>query len=119
MTTVSNLYAAKLYSEHPIAIWPLDDDVSYISLIDDQQRTFEPGASAYVGWSMTNATADDSLPIPDEGSPFDSDIYGGIAGDTPIVNGTIIEAISPDLFLFSDCNEDLETFCISMYVYQP
>ena len=119
MTTVSNLYAAKLYSEHPIAIWPLDDDVSYISLIDDQQRTFEPGASAYVGWSMTNATADDSLPIPDEGSPFDSDIYGGIAGDTPTVDGTIIEAISPDLFLFSDCNEDLETFCISMYVYQP
>lgn len=119
MSNVSNLYAAKLYSEHPIAIWPFDDDVSYLSLIDDQQRTFEPGASPYVGWSMNNATPDDTLPLPNEGSPFDSDIYGGIAGDTPAANDTVIEAISPDLFLFSDCNEDLETLCVSMYVYQP
>lgn len=119
MSAVSNFYAAKLYSEHPIAIWPLDDDVSYISLIDDQQRTFEVGASPYVGWTIDNGTADDALPLPDEGSPFDSEIYAGIAGDTPVSNGTIIEAISPELFLFSDCSEELETFCISMYVYQP
>ena len=119
MSIVSNLYAAKLYSEHPIAIWTLDDDVSYVSLIDDQQRTFEVGPSPYVGWAIDNGTADDALPLPDEGSPFDSAIYAGIAGDTPASNGTIIEAVSPELFLFSDCSQDLETFCISMYVYQP
>ena len=68
MSVVSNLYAAKLYSEHPIAIWPLDDDVSYISLITNQQRTFE-SASPYAGWTITNGTADDGLPLPDEGSP--------------------------------------------------
>ena len=59
MSIVSNLYAAKLYSEHPIAIWTLDDDVSYVSLIDDQQRTFEVGPSPYVGWAIDNGTADD------------------------------------------------------------
>lgn len=118
MSVVSNLYAAKLYSEHPLAIWPLDDDIPYISLITDQQRKFE-SASSYAGWSITNGTADDSLPLPDEGSPFDSNIYAGIAGVTASVPGTIIQAISPDLFLFSDCSEELETFCISMYVYQP
>ena len=118
MSTVSNLYAAKLYSEHPIAIWPLDDDVSYISLINDQQRTFEAD-SPYLGWTVTNGTADDSLPIPDEGSPFDSEIYAGISGSTPLIDGTILEAVSPDLFLFSDCNQELETFCVSLYVYQP
>jgi hypothetical protein len=118
MSVVSNLYAAKLYSEHPIAIWPLDDDVSYISLISDIQRNFE-SASPYVGWTITNGTADDNLPLPDERSPFNSDIYAGIAGVTASAAGTIIEAVSPDLFLFSSCNEELETFCISMYVYQP
>lgn len=127
MSVVSNLYAAKLYSEHPIAIWPLDDDVSYISLITDQQRTFE-SASPYAGWTITNGTANDprpydspptGLPLPNEGSPFNSDIYAGIAGVTASVDGTIIQAISPNLFLFSDCNQELETFCISMYVYQP
>lgn len=118
MSVVSNLYAAKLYSEHPIAIWPLDDDVSYISLITDQQRLFEAD-SPYSGWTITNGIADDSLPLPDIASPFDSDIYAGIAGNTPVSDGTVIEAISPDMFLFSDCNEELETFCISTYIYQP
>ena len=118
MSVVSNLYAARLYSEHPVAIWPLDDDVSYISLIDNQQRTFEVGSSPYPGWSITNGTADDGLSIPDQGSPFDSDIYAGIQGNVPLSDGMIIEAISPDIFAFNECNEDLETFCISMYVYQ-
>mgnify|MGYP007090089905 CR=1 FL=1 len=117
MSVVSNLYAAKLYSEHPLAIWPLDDDVSYISLITDTQRRFEAD-SPYSGWTITNGTANDSLPLPDTGSPFDSDIYAGIQGSVPVSNDTIIEAKSPNLFLFSDCNEELETFCISMYVYE-
>ena len=118
MSVVSNLYAAKLYSEHPTAIWPLDDDVSYISLITNQQRLFESD-SPYAGWTITNGTANDSLPLPDEGSPFDSNIYAGIAGNTPVSNGTIIKAVSPNLFLFSECSQELETFCISAYIYQP
>lgn len=119
MSVISNLYAAKLYSEHPIAIWPLDDDVSYISLITNQQRLFEAD-SPYAGWTISNGSANDSLPIPDDASPFrTSEIYSGISGNTPSSDGTVIEAISPDLFLFNECNEELETFCISMYVYQP
>jgi hypothetical protein len=117
MTSVSNLYAAKLYSEHPIAVWPLDDDVSYISLINNQQRTFEAD-SPYPGWSITGGVADDSLSIPDDPSPFDSNIYAGIVGAVPLSDGTKITAKSPDLFLFSECNRELETISISMYVYQ-
>ena len=117
MTVVSNLYAAKLYSEHPIAIWPLDDDSSYISLITNSQRKFEAD-SPYVGWTITNGTANDSLTLPNIGSPFFSDIYAGIEGNVPTINPTVIEAKSPDLFLFNSCSQELETFCISMYVYQ-
>ena len=112
MTVVSNLYAAKLYSEHPVAIWPLDDDASYVSLITNQQRLFEADAP-YSGWTITNGTTNDSIALPDTGSPFDSDIYAGINGDVPLSSGTVIQAKSPDLFLFSDCSEERETFCIS------
>jgi len=117
MSVVSNLYAAKLYSEHPLAIWPLDDDVSYISLITDQQRTFEAD-SPYAGWTITGGTANDSLPLPDQGSPFDSDIYAGIEGSVPAVDNTMIEAISPALFSFDQCSEELGTFSVGMYLYQ-
>ena len=104
MSVVSNLYAAKLYSEHPVAIWPLDDDVSYISLITNQQRLFEAD-SPYLGWTITNGTANDSLPLPEDQSPFiTSQIYSGISGNTPVVDGTIIKAVSPDLFLFDECS---------------
>ena len=111
------MYAAKLYSEHPLGIWPIDDDISYISLITDEQRRFEPN-SPYAGWTITNGTANDSLDLPDTSSPFDSEIYAGIEGDVPLSEGVYIEAKSPSLFLFSDCSADLETFCISMYLYQ-
>ena len=117
MTSVSNLYAAKLYSEHPIAIWPLDDDASYVSLINDQQRNFEAD-SPYIGWTITGGTANDGLSIPNEASPFNSNIYAGIVGIVPLVDGTEIIAKSPNLFLFSECSENLETFSVSMYTYQ-
>jgi len=117
MSNVSNLYAAKVYSEHPIAIWPLDDDVSYVSLITNQQRGFESDLP-YAGWSILNGSANDGLSLPNEGSPFISSIYSGIQGSVPLVNGTVIEAKSPDLFLFSNCSQELETFSIGMYLYQ-
>ena len=117
MSVVSNLYAAKVYSEHPLAVWPLDDDVSYISLITDTQRRFEASAP-YVGWTVTNGTANDSLTLPEIGSPFNSNIYAGIQGSVPASSGTVIESKSPDLFLFNDTSQKLKTFSIGMYVYQ-
>lgn len=40
MTTPSNLYAEKIYAEHPLAMWPLDESVDYISIIDESYRAF-------------------------------------------------------------------------------
>ena len=33
MSIKSNLYAEKIFAEHPIGLWSLDDDVDYLSLI--------------------------------------------------------------------------------------
>lgn len=38
MTTPSNLYAEKIFAEHPLAMWPLDEAVDYISLISEDTR---------------------------------------------------------------------------------
>jgi hypothetical protein len=51
MSTPSSLYAEKIYSEHPLVLWSLDDKLDYISLISEQQRNI-------VGlWNIDNATA--------------------------------------------------------------
>jgi hypothetical protein len=39
MSTSSNLYAEKVFSEHPIALWALDDKADYLSLITESQRS--------------------------------------------------------------------------------
>jgi hypothetical protein len=38
MSNPSNLYAEKIFAEHPLAMWPLDEPSDYISLISDQTR---------------------------------------------------------------------------------
>jgi hypothetical protein len=38
MTTPSNLYAEKIFSEHPLEMWTLDDETHYLSWIDGTGR---------------------------------------------------------------------------------
>ena len=105
-----------MFSEHPISLYALDDDVSYISLISDEQRLFGSG-----GWQVNSASAtvfDDNPDLPDISSPFDSDIYTSVVGAVPSYNGENIEWQSPNIFNFQDLNQYLKTFSISMYLYQ-
>jgi hypothetical protein len=116
MTTPSNLYANLVFSEHPISLYALDDDVSYISLISDEQRLFGSG-----GWQINSASAtvfDDDPELPEISSPFDSDVYTSVIGAVPSFNGENIEWQSPSIFNFQDLNQELKTFSISMYLYQ-
>ena len=41
MTTPSNSYAEKVYAEHPIGLWTLDESVDYVSLITEDDRNME------------------------------------------------------------------------------
>ena len=50
MTNPSNLYAEKIYAEHPLVLWALDDKVDYIGLISEAQRNLT------TLWTPTNAT---------------------------------------------------------------
>ena len=34
----SNLYATRVYAEHPIGLWPIDDELSYLSLIPKSNK---------------------------------------------------------------------------------
>ena len=118
MTISSNIYAGKAFSEHPIAIYPLDDDVSYISLISNAERLFGSG-----GWSASvnnsaSVTFDDSPTLPSLVSPFNSSIYTSASVTNVSASATQITLQSPELFDFSEINESLKTFAISFYLYQ-
>ena len=106
MTTIaSNLYASKAFSEHPIALWTIDDDVSFLSLINDNDRDFSNWAE------FDNASAVSASSIP--GAPFEESVFSTFT----IINASAMgEAISNDFFNLSDLNKDQDNFSISFFI---
>lgn len=114
MSVASNKYAAKVFSEHPIAMWPLDDNAHYLSLIEESERDL-------TDWSLINCTATTSPVLPDLPSPFrGSASYYGITGNhlTLGPSGGTIELKSDPMFAFDSLNQQLRNFSINFYLYQ-
>jgi len=112
MTVASNQYAAKSYAEHPIAIWPLDDEVSYLSLISESNRLLAPS------WTLTNCTASNGVNLPDEPAPFFGKPCSELIGNVPVSGSAMMGAVSPAIFDFNILNQSMATFSINMYLYQ-
>jgi hypothetical protein len=108
MSNPSNLYAEKIYAEHPLVFWALDDKSDYISLISETQRNIE------TQWTTIGGTPTEST-IGAE--PFPNSITTLVEGNVPVsVNGEIV-CVSPDLVNFSELNSELGTFSVSSYFY--
>jgi len=108
MASPSNLYAEKIFSEHPIAFWALDDTSDYISLISENQRNISSG------WEVSNATASAELSVIDE--PFPDSVTSRISG-TVTEQDFSVECISPDIVSLDDLDKSLSSFSIGAFVY--
>lgn len=108
MANPSNLYAEKVFSEHPISLWALDDQVDYISLITDSQRHIE-------NWTVTGATATNNSSAVDD--PFPTSPTTKFVATLPSTQYGQIKVVSPNLIKFEDLSSALETFSIGTYIY--
>lgn len=108
MATPSNLYAEKVYSEHPLALWALDDKVDFLSLITEAQRDIEDT------WVVTGGTAGTS--VSSNSQPFVDSIVSFIDCDVPDTAGQAI-LISEGLEPFVNFDPLLGSFAISFYAY--
>lgn len=108
MPSLSNLYAEKVFSEHPTALWSLDDKLDYISLISESDRQA-------TGWSITGGTK--SVSSTEIGKPFSTSPMLLLVGDSPVGDSSELVLTSTDLANFSDLDLDLKTFTISSYFY--
>jgi hypothetical protein len=109
MTTPSNLYAEKIYSEQPDVLWALDDVADYVTLISEAQRDISDG------WSVSNATVTASTSS--IGQPFESSALSLISGDVPSSTSETVICISEDLYDLSDLNESFGNITIGSYFY--
>jgi len=117
MSTPSNLYAEKVFAEHPTGLWALDDNADYVSLISEAQRNLS-------NWTIAGGTYQD---YPQSmGEPFINSYVGKITA-TPTNNesGSIIvksneikKLEDPTAYLnLKDLNTYLKTFSVGGYFY--
>jgi hypothetical protein len=104
MSQPSNLYAEKVFSEHPLALWPLDDSASFLSLLssDDKKLT---------SWSISGGTYSSSN-LSNVSKPT---VSPTIQLDT--ASSDQLTAISPDIIAASSLDPSKKNFNISSYFY--
>ena len=116
MANPSNLYAEKIFSEHPIAMWALDDQVDYLSLISNTKRdVYRQPADPSGGWTIENGTKSQNIaiinrPLPDTSVTEVLSFPGAASTNT-------ITLTSPAIVSPASLNQSLETFSIGAYVF--
>lgn len=102
---ISNAYAEKVFSEHPLVLFPLDDSVDYLSLITETQRDMSL-------WTANGGTADGDSYVSGQ-EPFKDTktfyLENSASSDEMSFTGPVV--VSPTLV-----NNDLKSVSISAYV---
>ena len=112
MPNPSNLYAEKVFAEHPISLWSLDDDLEYISFAQTAHSDVSLWSTAGGVLPITFATAP-------ENTPTGTDAYLASTPYTdPVVTPFVPYAItSQQPISISDMNLEKETFTIGAHFY--
>ena len=114
MSNPSNLYAQKIFSEHPIAMWALDDKADYISLISNSKRSIHaesPNEDVWVisGGTKEAYTSSINAPLPD--TPTSLIVPSELSGETGQITITSSEIVDR-----SSLRLDLETFSVGAHI---
>lgn len=110
MSNPSNLYAEKIFAEHPTALWALDDAVDYASLISSNslQKDLTEWTYGTVPLTVEASSEDLNDPFPNETK---YSIQPESSGEFTLILQS--DAIIPR----SALNTTKETMTIGMYVY--
>lgn len=109
MTIQSNLYVEKVVSEHPIAVWMLNEQLDFISLLTETNRQFYNAAQ----WTLTGATG--SLESSPPGTvPFSNSVTTKLTGSSSVSQ---ITAVNVPNFPSGSLSTTLKNFAISGNLY--
>ena len=108
MSNPSNLYAEKIFSEHPVALWALDDKSDYVMLLNSTDKDISL-------WDITNGTVSEETSISTQ--PFISESLYKVTGVPSTTENKVAVLTSENIINFSELNTELDTFTISCYFY--
>jgi hypothetical protein len=116
-STLSNLYVEKASSEHPIAMWMLNEKVDYISHIEESKRPIE----LFANWDIINGEAISQSSV-EKKAPFLNSATSKILGTVPEnfddTQDDTLNIVLTGKFDFADnFTPELFNFSIGLYVY--
>jgi hypothetical protein len=113
MSNPSNLYAEKIFAEHPATLWALDDQVDYVSFISEEQRIVSSWKdTAGESLSTRAVTVTDVID-----QPFPESNVTRITGQVPSGDRGSAICVSLPIKQSRDFDHDLGTFAIGGYFY--
>ena len=111
MSNPSNLYAEKIFSEHPLVLWALDDTADYIDLISEANRNIQSS------WDKDGVSVISGEEATAPRTPFADSIASQLLVDLPSGLTRSAKITSPNLSNLSEMNFDLENISISTFFY--
>jgi hypothetical protein len=109
--TSSNLYASRVYSEHPIALWAMDEPNYFVSLLSENEKTISDA-----NWNVYNAVSSASA-FTITGYPIDDSDVNKLYLDTDTPKSMSVSLISEILYTELDPNKG--SICFSTFIYVP
>jgi len=104
---ISNLFASRAFSEHPLALWSLDDELSFISLLDQTHKNI-------LNWELENS--DELVGLDSAGNkPLPNEISSMVIPVT--ASPQYMDFLSPNLNLDLTKDQDKTTVTISAFLY--
>jgi hypothetical protein len=113
--TLSNLYVEKISSEHPLAVWMLNEEAFFVSSITESNKDLSDSGE----WLFTNATPAVESPTP-VGSPvydIETPTPYRIVGDVPGGPTMTIEAESVFTKIPADFDLGLKSLSLGFHLY--
>lgn len=109
MSSPSNLYAEKVFAEHPIAMWALDDTLDFLSLLDENDKMISTSSE---DWDISGA----SRALVEDISELNPPILNAHTAElTAEASSTSLIATSRELLDFSDLDYSKGNFNVSTY----
>lgn len=109
MTIQSNLYVEKVVSEHPVAVWMLNEQLDFLSLFTETNRQFYNTGE----WTVSGATATQELSPPGT-VPFSNSVTTKVTG-TGTASQILLQQVS--VFPTASLSTNLKNFVLSGKLY--
>ena len=114
MANPLNLYATKVFAEHPLGLWALDDQLDYISLVSGTEQDLTSWVATGAD-SIVDATDPELFDVLPPTAPFPDVPVNGIIGSA--TNDGKVRLTSSLQLQPSDFSTNIKTFSLATYVY--